>query len=97
MGRGCGELLAQSRQVSAGDVAALVRQHADDLVGRFRVQQSAAVYENAPPVRDEGVERAIVDDDDLNILLREAGCPQDRLGIFLEQLLDLRIADDRGP
>src|SRR6516165_7559478 len=81
--------------MSAGNVAGLVRKHPDDLIGRLRVQQSTSIYEDAAAIGDKGVERAVIDDDDLNVLLCEAGNPQDGLGIFLEQLLDFRIADDR--
>ena len=87
--------LAQSRQMAAGDVAGLVREHADDLIWRFRFHQRAAIDEDAAAVGDESVERAIVDDDDLDVLLGEAGAAQDRLGIFPQQLLDLGVADDR--
>ena len=47
------------------------------------------------PSHHEGVERAVVDDDDLDVLLREAGGAQDRLGVFAQQLLDLGVAQDR--
>ena len=90
-----GQLLAQSRQMSAGDVAGLVREHADDLVRRLRFHQRAGVDEDAAAVGDEGVERAVVDDDDLDVLLGEPGGAQDRLGVFAQQLLDLGVADDR--
>ena len=89
------ELLAQARQMAAGDVAGFVREHADDLVRRLRVHQRAGIDEDAPAVRHEGVERAVVDDDDLDVLLREAGGAQDRLGVVAQQLLDLGVADDR--
>jgi hypothetical protein len=71
-----------------------VREHADDLIRRLGVHQRAAVDEDAPAIGDEGVERTVVDDDDLNILLRETGRAQDRLGILPQQLLDLGVADD---
>ena len=63
------ELLAQPRQMAAGDVAGLVRQHADDLVRRLRVDQRAGIDEDAAAVSDEGIEGAVVDDDDLDVLL----------------------------
>ena len=85
----------QPRQVSAGDVPGLVREHPDDLVGSIRVQQRAGIDEYAATVRNESIERAVIDNDDLDILPREPGDPQDRLGIFFEQLLDFRVANDR--
>ena len=47
------------------------------------------------PSIDEGVERAVVDDDDLDVLLGEPGRLQDRLRVVAQQLLDLGVADDR--
>ena len=85
----------QPRQVSAGDVTGLVREHPDDLVGSIRVQQRAGIDEYAAPVRNESIERAVIDNDDLDILPSEPGDPQDRLGILFEQLLDFRVANDR--
>ena len=57
----------------AGDVAGLVRQHADDLVRSLRIEQRASVDEDAAAIHHEGVEAAVVDDGDLDVLLREAG------------------------
>ena len=68
-GLGIGELLAQLRQMAAGDVAGLVREHADDLVRRLGFEQRAGIDEDVPAVHDEGVEGAVVDDDDLDVLL----------------------------
>jgi hypothetical protein len=89
-----GDRLAHARQMSAGDVAALVRQHADDLIRRLGLHQCATVDEDAAAVGDEGIERTIVDDDDLHVLLGKPRRPQDRLRVFSEQLLDFRVADD---
>ena len=43
-------------EMSAGDMAGLVREHADDLVRRLRFHQRADIDEDAPRVGDEGVE-----------------------------------------
>ena len=59
------ELVAQPLLVAAGDVAGLVRDDADDLVGRFGLHQRAGVDEQAAP-GDEGVEARIVDQNDLD-------------------------------
>ena len=56
-GRRRPQFLAQARQVTAGDVAGFVREHADHLVRRVRVHERAGVDEDAPAVGDEGVER----------------------------------------
>ena len=59
--------------MAAGDMAGFVRQHADDLVRRLRIHQRAGIDEDALGVDDEGVEGAVVDDDDADVALAEAG------------------------
>src|SRR5207245_11547337 len=76
------------------NVARLVREHADDLVRRLRFHQRAAVDEDAAAVGNESIERTIVDDDDLDILLGKTRRAQDGLRIVPQQLLDLRVAAD---
>ena len=90
-----GELLAQLRQMAAGDMAGLMREHADDLVRRGRFGERAGVDEDAAAVDHEGVERLVVDQDDLQIGLRQARDPEDRRGIVAHQLLDFGVADQR--
>ena len=90
------QFLAQARQMAAGNVAGLVGEHADHLVRRLRLHQRAGIDEDAPAVGDEGVEGAAVDDHDLDVLLRQPGRLQERLGVVAQQLLDLRVPHDRG-
>ena len=90
-----GELLAQPGEVAARDVAGLVRQHADDLVRGLGVVERADVHEDAAAVHHERVERARVDQHDLDVLLAEPGGAQDRRRVVAQQLLDLGVADDR--
>ena len=92
-----GELFAQPCQMPTGDVAGLVREHADHLVRRLGVHQRAGIDEDAAAVHDEGVEGLLVDDGDADVLLREAGGAQDRLRVVAQQLLGLGVADDRNP
>ena len=47
--------------MTAGDVAGLVREHADDLVWRVRFVERADVDEDAPPIGHERIERAVTD------------------------------------
>ena len=56
-----GNLLAQAREMTAGDVASLVREHADDLVWRVRFVERADVDEDAPSIGHERIERAVTD------------------------------------
>ena len=72
-----------------------VRKHADQLVRRFRLQDRAVIDEDAAAVGNEGVERAVVDDDHLDVLLLETGDAQDRPRVFAQQLLGLGVAQDR--
>ena len=85
------------RQMTAGDVTGLMREHADDLVRRRRFHQRADIDEDAPRVDDEGVEGFVRDQHDLDILLAEIGGAQDRLGVVAQQLLDFGVANDGQP
>jgi len=58
--------------MSAGDVTGFVCEHADDLIRRLGLHQRAGVDEDSAAVCDEGIECAVVDDDDLNVLLGKA-------------------------
>ena len=73
-----GELLAHLRQVPADDVAGLVREHADQLIGCRRLHQRAGIDEDVVRIHDEGVERLVVDDDDLDALIAQARDLEDR-------------------
>ena len=59
-------LLLRARQMAARDVAGLVRQDTDQLIGPFRAQQQAGVDEDALAAGDESVERAVLNDEDLD-------------------------------
>ncbi len=89
------QLLAQAHQMPAGDVAALVREDADDLVGSFGVDERAGVHEDVLAVGHESIERARADQHDLDRASAQAGCLGDRLQIVAHELFDLGIADKR--
>ena len=82
--------------MTAGDMAALMRNHADDLIGSLRIHQRAGMDEHVVPVDDEGVEGAVVDDVDVDRLSAQSGGVKDRLGIGLDQAFRLGIADHAG-
>ena len=86
------QLLAHLGEMAARQMAGLVREHPDDLVRSLRFHQRAVVHEDAAAVGDEGVETAVVDDDDLDVLLFQARGAQDRPCIVAQQLLDLGVA-----
>ena len=77
-------------------MAGFMRQHADDLIRRFRLHHRAVIDEDAAAVGNEGVERAIVDDHHLDILFLHAGGAQDRPRVVAQQLLGLGVAQGRG-
>ena len=89
-----GDTSAQRRHVAAGDVSGLVRQHADHLVRRVRLLQRAGVDEHVAAVEHEGIEGVGAHDPDRDALLAEPGDLEDRMGVVVEQLLDLGIADE---
>ena len=78
-------------------MAGLMGEHADDLVRRFRLHHRAIVDEDAPSVGHEGVERALVDDHHLDVVLFETGGAQNGTRVVAQQLLGLGIADHGGP
>ena len=95
LGGGVPQLLAHLGEMAAGDMTGFMRQHADDFVRRRRFAERSGIDEDAAAVGDECVEGALVDDDDADVLLRQAGGAQDRRAVVAKQLLDLRVADDR--
>ena len=91
------QLLAQPHEMPSGDMAALVREDADDLVRGLGVDQRSGVHEDVLAVRHEGIERPLADQHDLDGAGAQACRLGDRLQIVAHQLLDLGIADDRRP
>ena len=62
--------------------------------GVSRGEHRAGVDHHPPAACDEGVEVAVLQDDDLGAARADAGRPEHRLGIVAQQRLDLGIADD---
>ena len=89
------DLVAEIFEVPAGQMAGLVRDDADHLVRRFRIEQRAGVHHHAPAAGDEGIELAILHKHDLGVARADAGGAEDRRGIVAEQRFDLGVADDR--
>jgi hypothetical protein len=81
--------------VSAGDVAGLVRQDANNLVGVLRFEDEARVDEDVLPAGDKGVNRWIVDNIDVDVSGIEARRLEQRIGVDAQRVLDLRVADQR--
>ena len=82
--------------MAAGDVAGLVRDHADHFVRFLGRGQQAGVHEHLQAAGDEGVDLRVVDDVDLDGIGVEAGRFEDRVGIGPQGRFDLGIADQAG-
>ena len=78
------KLFAQAHQMTAGEMPRFMRENADNLVRRLGFEQRAGIDEDVAAVHDESVEGAVVEDDDLDVLLGEAGCLQDRRGVVTQ-------------
>ena len=63
------QFLTQLGEMATGDVAGLMREHANQLIGGLGINDRARIDEDAAAIDDEGVERAVIDDDDTDILL----------------------------
>ncbi|MGY3467036.1 hypothetical protein ACVW0I_003907 [Bradyrhizobium sp. LM6.11] len=83
--------------MAAGQMPGLVREHADDLVRRLRLKDRTVIDEDAATIGDERVERALVDDHHLDVLLLQTGDAQDRARVFAQELLGLGVAQHRRP
>jgi hypothetical protein len=81
----------------AGNMARLVRQHAYELVRPLGAHQQPGIDEDPLAAGDEGVERAVLDDHDLDRLRVQAGDPPDRRDERADGALDLGIADQAEP
>ena len=90
------DLRAEPGEMAAGDMAALMRDDADHLIGRLGVHQRAGMNEHVMPVDDEGVEGAVVDEMDADALRAEAGGIEDRLGVYPDQRFGFGVADKPG-
>ena len=79
--------------MAAGDVPGLVRDHADQLVRRFRSQNQPGVHEDRLATGDEGVELIVLDQVDADIVRLEPGGAKDRGGHRADVVLDFGVAD----
>ncbi len=77
--------------MSTCQMARLMRDHADDLIGRIGLHDGARVDENASTI-DEGVEALRIDKDDAHATAGKTGGLQDRRCIICDQRLDFRVA-----
>jgi hypothetical protein len=80
--------------MAAGEVAGLVREHADDLVRRLRLHDRAGIDEDAAAVGNERVEADLVDDHHLDVLLLQTRGAQDRPRVVAQELFGLGVTDE---
>ena len=89
------DALLDPDDVAAGDVAELVGDHALDLVGVVGGGDQAGMDVDDLAAGDEGVDRLVVDEDDLDVLGPEPGRLDERPRHVAEQRLGLGVAQDR--
>src|SRR5262245_50281591 len=87
------DLISEPGEMAAGDMAALMRYHADDLIGGLRIHYGTGMDEHVVPVDDEGVKGSVVDDMNVDRLSAQACGVEDRLGVGLDQAFRLGITD----
>ena len=80
-------------RMRAGDMAGLMRDDADDLVRRVRLHERFGVHEDVAAIHHERIEQVALDDAHVDVLRFQAGGPEDRPRIVLQQFLDLGVAD----
>ena len=80
--------------MAAGDVARFVGDDADHLVGSIGLHQGARVYEHVPAIEHEGVEGIILNDAHLDAPGTEPRRLENRLGVVVEDVLDLSVANE---
>ena len=93
-GAGMGDRLADAGEIAMGEVAGLVRDDADQLVGRLGIDDRAGGHEHIGRGRDEGVEVVVRDKKDLHAADADARGLEDRLGIVLDEGFGLGVAGD---
>ncbi len=81
-------------KMTAGDMAAFMGHDTDQLVRPLRAHDQASVDEDALATRHEGVERAILDEHDLDTVGVETCCLPDRDREGADRALDLGVANE---
>ena len=87
------DLLPKARYMAAFDVTGFMRDHADQLIGRFRQKDRARVYEHIAAIDHEGIEARVVDEMDLDVVARHARRAENRHRVVGDQRFGLGIAD----
>ncbi len=88
--------LPDARQVSAGDVAGFVGEHADHLTRVLRLLQQPGVDEDLHPAGDEGIQPFVPHQVYLHRGNVDPGRPEHWRGVNADGIFDFRIADKRN-
>ena len=91
---GLAELVVHARKMAAGDVARLMRQHADHLVRRLGLLQQPVSTKMRSGLPHEGVDGSVVDQIDMDRAGGETRHPEDVAGVNPQQPLDFGVADE---
>ena len=86
--------LPHASKMAAGDMASLMRKHADHLVWCLGLREQAGIDKHALPAGDESVDAGIVDQIDFDRPWTETGGLKYRLRIEPHQAFDLGIANE---
>ena len=82
--------------MASREMADLMGEHADHLVGRLCLNDGSGIDEDLAS-GNEGVERRGIEQHHLGAVSAHARCLQERRRIVEQEFLDLRIAHDRAP
>ena len=77
------------------DVAKFMRDHALNLICGCGRMDQASMQINSLTAGNEGIDRFVVDQDDIDIGRFKPGCADQRFGNFIEKSLGFGIAEDR--
>lgn len=94
--RGVAQRILRARQMAAGDVAGFVRDHADDLSGVLGAHDQAGIDEQVLSASNEGIQRTVMHQKDVDGLRRQAGGVEQWRAIGPDGIFDLRVADEAG-
>ncbi len=86
--------LAGASEVAASHVPGLVGDDTDQLIGRLGLHDQAGEDEHLLAARDEGVQVVGAHDVELHRLRIDAGGDEDRIGVLMQDLLDLGVTDE---
>ncbi len=94
-GAGVAQGVLGAGQMTAGDMAGFVGDHADQLIGRLDPEQEAGEQEDPLAAGDEGIQLVVVDQVDPDRARVQPGGPEHWRRVQTNGMFDLRVPDDR--